>query len=988
MQALRSLLLVLCLTASGFIVGTVHATDPGAAASVARTAPPSPLGVLPPGVHIDYAPSSPVEGLPPLDMGQWGAVPVLRERADGGPAGLGFDVLRLTAFHLTADDLTANGATVVPFQDLNAWGDAQMRAAAIPEGTLHGLLSPTPQSGVAPNAAVIQWPISVYYDQALMQAGSQQCQVPPCPTPPPNGPAVADQAWAQTVTFYSEKFSIPINEVHLNKWQSGPSQWPLTTVTTVCDMQTLSQYEMGFAQHGVTMVIYGENTVQGVGTYGIAIGGLSSATLRRGESANYNDGVSSTSGDYCGGTVAVTPRVIPSVFVSGSQGYYWNGATGVQDVDKTGTAYISAHELGHVMGMQHGMAHCWTETLVPWHLHKTLEAYTSATDTRQPDCSTNTDARSHYHWYFNDQAGGANDAINAEWGRLALCLSSNWCTTDATPSAVQGLVATPGNTQVTLSWGAPQSQGSSAVQGYCMFQGTLPTFMSDNPTWCPSGLGTTMTVTGLTNGQPYFFYVRAYNSNPSQPYDRNGPRSNYASATPSTPPCTPNPPGTPSTSSPTTSSLGVAWSASTNCSVQSYKVFRNGAEVPSSSGCYRQASTGCTDSGLAASTTYTYTVSAVSTSAQGGLEGGQSGQGSGTTGTPPCTPSAPGTPSTSGATSSSLGVAWSASSNCATANYKVYRSTSLTGTYAEVSSGGCFRPAGTSCTDGSLAASTTYWYKVSAVSSSAQGSIEGSQSTAGSGTTSAATCTPNAPTSPSATRVGNTRGAISVAWTASTNCSLQGYMVYRSTVSGSDGSAVNVGGCASPVSATSCTDNSGLADNTWYYYRISAVSTNAQGGAEGAKTSTQPSARTNGSPGTPSTPSGPSGTARTTYTYSTSSTDPDGDSLQYIYDWNDGTGTCTAGANGQCSHSWAASGAYCVKAYAQDQITPASSFSNCLSVTMVPANDNFASATNAGSTNSYSATQATTAATLEGSEPSPSCQGSFGASVWYRFSPG
>ena len=45
----------------------------------------------------------------------------------------------------------------------------------------------------------------------------------------------------------------------------------------------------------------------------------------------------------------------------------------------------------------------------------------------------------------------------------------------------------------------------------------------------------------------------------------------------------------------------------------------------------------------------------------------------------------------------------------------------------------------------------------------------------------------------------------------------------------------------------------------------------------------------NDPPNTPATPSGPSsGFTGTDYNFSTSASDPDGDSLEYRYDWGDG----------------------------------------------------------------------------------------------------
>src|ERR1039457_2494283 len=74
-----------------------------------------------------------------------------------------------------------------------------------------------------------------------------------------------------------------------------------------------------------------------------------------------------------------------------------------------------------------------------------------------------------------------------------------------------------------------------------------------------------------------------------------------------------NPPAGGSATSPTSTTLLTSWTApSIGAPPSGYMVTRNGSPVPSGSGCYGTiSSTSCTDTGLAASTTYTYAVTAV-----------------------------------------------------------------------------------------------------------------------------------------------------------------------------------------------------------------------------------------------------------------------------------------------------------------------------------------------------------------------------------------
>ena len=71
------------------------------------------------------------------------------------------------------------------------------------------------------------------------------------------------------------------------------------------------------------------------------------------------------------------------------------------------------------------------------------------------------------------------------------------------PGPPQNLRATPGDTQVTLSWGAPADTGGSAIERYDYRVG-----LSGTPTAVTS---TGATVSNLTNDTPYDFYVRAVN---------------------------------------------------------------------------------------------------------------------------------------------------------------------------------------------------------------------------------------------------------------------------------------------------------------------------------------------------------------------------------------------------------------------------------------------------------------------------------------------
>ena len=98
------------------------------------------------------------------------------------------------------------------------------------------------------------------------------------------------------------------------------------------------------------------------------------------------------------------------------------------------------------------------------------------------------------------------------------------------PGAPTLVSATAGNASVTLTWTPPTSDGGSAITGYNVFVGTASGGESSTPANGSTLVsGNMFTVTGLTNGTPYFFTVKAVNSVGSSS------ASNEVSATPVSP---------------------------------------------------------------------------------------------------------------------------------------------------------------------------------------------------------------------------------------------------------------------------------------------------------------------------------------------------------------------------------------------------------------------------------------------------------------------
>ena len=139
-------------------------------------------------------------------------------------------------------------------------------------------------------------------------------------------------------------------------------------------------------------------------------------------------------------------------------------------------------------------------------------------------------------WRDPDGNGTFNQAItgnyNGAWDLHVFLPSGNVLVSDmksgtfifrvdpiATPGAVSGLAATPGNAQVSLTWTA-----ASGAAGYTVARSTVNggpyTAVKTNV------IGTSYTDTGLTNGTTYFYIVTATNA------EGEGASSNQASATP------------------------------------------------------------------------------------------------------------------------------------------------------------------------------------------------------------------------------------------------------------------------------------------------------------------------------------------------------------------------------------------------------------------------------------------------------------------------
>lgn len=103
--------------------------------------------------------------------------------------------------------------------------------------------------------------------------------------------------------------------------------------------------------------------------------------------------------------------------------------------------------------------------------------------------------------YYDFKVAASNSVGSGPWARTSA--------TAGIPSAPTDLSATPGNTQVTLSWTGPKNTGGSSIVDYIIQYrddlGAFTTFKDG------SGTTTTVIVTGLSNDTLYEFRVAARN---------------------------------------------------------------------------------------------------------------------------------------------------------------------------------------------------------------------------------------------------------------------------------------------------------------------------------------------------------------------------------------------------------------------------------------------------------------------------------------------
>ncbi len=264
------------------------------------------------------------------------------------------------------------------------------------------------------------------------------------------------------------------------------------------------------------------------------------------------------------------------------------------------------------------------------------------------------------------------------------------------------------------------------------------------------------------------------------------------------------------------SQIDLDWNNNTESDLDHYNVYRSTTSgfTPGTGTFVAETTTSAySDTGLSASTTYYYKVTAVDTS---GNESDPSAEASATTLTPDTTPPAAPTGLTATAVSTSqINLDWANNTETDLDHYSVYRST--TSGFTPGTGNFVAETTVSNYSDTGLSASTTYYYKVTAVDTSGNESDPSAQASA---TTEAPDTTPPAaPTGLTATAVSSSQ--INLDWANNTETDLDHYSVYRSTTSGF---TPGTGNFVANTTVSNYSDT-GLSAETTYYYKVTAEDT-------------------------------------------------------------------------------------------------------------------------------------------------------------------
>lgn len=388
--------------------------------------------------------------------------------------------------------------------------------------------------------------------------------------------------------------------------------------------------------------------------------------------------------------------------------------------------------------------------------------------------------------------GDGGDGIgydHADWGgaRLYRVLGGTPPPTVSVPGAPGTLTAAPGNTKVTLAWGA-----ATGATSYNLYRGTAAGGEAATPIAMGIG-GTSYTDTGVVNGTTYFYKVSGVNAGGI------GARSNEASARPAAV----QPPGVPGnlTATGAIGKITLQWSSGSGAA--SYTVYRGTASGAQATAPLATGVTGTTyaDTTGLNGVTYFYKVVAVNL-------GGTSGASNEASAAP--LPVVAPANLTAAPGDAKVTLNWGGVSGAS--SYNVYRGTAAG---AQASVPVATGVTGTNYLDATVVNGTAYFYKVAGVNAGGVGARSNE-----------ATATPKAPVSPPSAPVnvsavpGNLQ--VTLSWTAVNGAVT--YNVYRGTTAGGQSGTPVATGLTAPAFV-----NTGLVNGTTYFYKVAGVNTGGIG---------------------------------------------------------------------------------------------------------------------------------------------------------------
>jgi HD-GYP domain-containing protein (c-di-GMP phosphodiesterase class II)/predicted phage tail protein len=321
------------------------------------------------------------------------------------------------------------------------------------------------------------------------------------------------------------------------------------------------------------------------------------------------------------------------------------------------------------------------------------------------------------------------------------------------PSAPTGVIGTPGNDQVSLSWTAPADDGGAPVTDYVV----TPSIggVAQTPTEFPS-VATTESVGGLANGSAYTFTVVAINSAGDSPAS-----SPSAAVTPATIPAAPT--GVSGLSGDT--QVTLSWTAPSSdggSPVTGYQVIPSIGGVAQTPTNFPSAATTESVGGLTNGTSYTFTVVAINSAGDSPASSPSAAV------TPATTPSAP-TGVTGVPGDSQVTLSWTAPALDGGSPVTGYIVVPYLGVASEPPT--TFSSTATTETIGGLTNGSTYTFVVTAIN----GAGDSPASVASSGITPA-----TVPTAPSGVTGLSGNGDVALSWSAPSDnggATITGYLV-------------------------------------------------------------------------------------------------------------------------------------------------------------------------------------------------------------------